>query len=782
VTLRQFAFALPLAGLLIGPPPARTQTPAPSGAVIQTETKLVLVDAVVTDKKGNYIRDLATKDFKVWEDNKEQTIKTFSFEADPASPSQSQKHYMVLFFDNSTMDTGDQLHARDAALKFIANNAGTNHLMAIVNFGGSLQIAQNFTDNAERLKNVVNGVKFSAVAPNADSDPNLAANPQLARAAANFGARDVILSLRSLAKSLANIPGRKTLVLFTAGFPLTQEILSEVTATVDVANKSNIAIYPIDVRGLVAPTPQARLDAPIDNGGAMPRGLAAFLKPAAFTPGSVAFFMPQHGGAGGGGGGGGGGHGGGGVGGGGVGGGGVGGGGGGRPGGGGAPSGGGGAPGAGGGRPGSGAPGGGTPGAGGRPGGGTYGGNGGINNGMYGNPAWSNPYNQSRLLIPKLPESTATNQDVMFALASGTGGFVIHETNDLLGGLEKIGKDQNEYYILGYTPPESDEGSCHTLRVKVDRGGTEVRSRSGYCNAKPQDFLAGNSVEKELETRAAAAQPGNVAATMQLPFFYTAPNEARVNVAMDISTESLKFEKQKGKYHADINVLGIAYLADGSTAARFSDTVKLESEDKKQMEAMKERPLHYENQFEIGAGHYNLKVVFDSGGQNFGKVEMPLTVEPYEPKGFGMSAIALSKEFHPANDLGSGLDALLIEDRTPLISQGMQVVPAGSNRFKKTDPVAFYMEIYEPLMVTPDPQKPTVVAFQLRVLDGKTGEQKEDTGLMRIQTPEKSTLPVIPVAARIPTDPLSSGPYVVELRALDSAGKESKRSTNILIE
>ena len=52
------------------------QTPVESGAVIRAETRLVLVDAVVTDKKGDYVHDLTIKDFKVWEDNKEQNIKT----------------------------------------------------------------------------------------------------------------------------------------------------------------------------------------------------------------------------------------------------------------------------------------------------------------------------------------------------------------------------------------------------------------------------------------------------------------------------------------------------------------------------------------------------------------------------------------------------------------------------------------------------------------------------------------------------------------------------------
>jgi len=91
------------------------------------------------------------------------------------------------------------------------------------------------------------------------------------------------------------------------------------------------------------------------------------------------------------------------------------------------------------------------------------------------------------------------DQQVLYELADGTGGFLIHDTNDLLSGMERIAKEQNEYYIIGYTPPDSRDGSCHTIKVKVDRGGTIVRSRTGYCNIKPLDFLAGKPIERELE-------------------------------------------------------------------------------------------------------------------------------------------------------------------------------------------------------------------------------------------------------------------------------------------
>jgi hypothetical protein len=386
------------------------------------------------------------------------------------------------------------------------------------------------------------------------------------------------------------------------------------------------------------------------------------------------------------------------------------------------------------------------------------------------------------MIIPQLPDSTSTNQNIMFMLAAGTGGFVIHETNDLVGAMTKIGKEQGEYYVLGYTPPESEEGSCHTLRVKVGRGGTEVRARTGYCNSRPQDLLAGNSTEKDLETRAATAQAGSVTASMQLPFFYTAANVARVNVAMEIATDKVKFEKEKGKLHATINILGLAYLPNGTVGARFSDALKIDFDDKKQMEAFKEQPMHYENQFDVASGKYNLKVVFASGGEGFGKVEMPLAIDPYDEKQFSMSGLALSKQVHKASELGTGLDALLLEDRVPLIADGMQLVPYGSNHFKKGDLVAFYTELYEPLLVNSAQTVAPVLAFDLRVLDGKTGAQKEDTGLLRVGLPAQKGSPTVPVAGKIPTESLSPGSYKVEIKAVDDAGKEFKRTADFEIE
>ncbi len=123
VNINRLKFLTAMIGLLGGATLApqllaqNTQQPPPvdNGTVIKTETRVVLVDAVVTDKKGAYVRDLKQKDFKVYEDGKEQQIRSFTFEADPNSPMAQQPRYIVLLFDNSTVGFSDQRYARDAA-------------------------------------------------------------------------------------------------------------------------------------------------------------------------------------------------------------------------------------------------------------------------------------------------------------------------------------------------------------------------------------------------------------------------------------------------------------------------------------------------------------------------------------------------------------------------------------------------------------------------------------------------------------------------------------------
>jgi len=372
--------------------------------------------------------------------------------------------------------------------------------------------------------------------------------------------------------------------------------------------------------------------------------------------------------------------------------------------------------------------------------------------------------NQPQILIPKFPETGSTNQQVLQALAEGTGGFTILNTNDLLGGLDRIALEGNQFYVLGYVPQATPEGSCHTLKVKLNRGGMEVRSRSGYCNTRPVNPLDGKPLEKQMEDRAAGSQPGAILGTMQAPYFYTAPNIARVNLIMQIPGDSLVFSKDKGKYHAVVNVLGIAYKPDGSTGARFNDVLNLDM-DKDQWKEFTKGPYRYQNQFDAAPGNYKLTVVLSSGGDAFGKFEMPLRIDAYDGKKFTLGGVVLSTFLQPLTAISTEVDAALLEDRTPLIIKGMQVNPAADYRFKKTDNLVLYSEIYEPLLKSDHPPR---VGAGYTIFDKATNKQVFSTGAQTMDDFIQKGNPVVPFGMKVQLKDLPAGNYHLVLQAVDA--------------
>ena len=233
-----------LVGLLLAIAGTQTHLLAQGTNTIRSETKVVLVDAVVTDKKG-YVHNLTAEDFAVFEDDKKQTISSFSAEGDPAAASKAQAHYMMFLFDDSSMDNSAQRRARAAAIQFVEANAGPNQMIAIVNFRGAVQVAQNFTADTARLKTVLAGGAPSALSVNGPA-PGL-------NSAASLDAHSLFLAVRGLARDLASVPGRKTLVLLSADSQLkAEEHSSEINAALDACNRANVAIYGIDTRGFVA--------------------------------------------------------------------------------------------------------------------------------------------------------------------------------------------------------------------------------------------------------------------------------------------------------------------------------------------------------------------------------------------------------------------------------------------------------------------------------------------------------------------------------------------------
>ncbi|MGA2536656.1 MAG: VWA domain-containing protein [Terracidiphilus sp.] len=78
-------------------------------------------------------------------------------------------------------------------------------------------------------------------------------------------------------------------------------------------------------------------------------------------------------------------------------------------------------------------------------------------------------------------ESMRENEDVMAALADGTGGTFFHNNNDLEGGLQALAAGPKYLYVLNVSLQDvKPNGAYHGLKVEVDRPGVKVQTRRGY--------------------------------------------------------------------------------------------------------------------------------------------------------------------------------------------------------------------------------------------------------------------------------------------------------------
>jgi VWFA-related protein len=87
-------------------------------------------------------------------------------------------------------------------------------------------------------------------------------------------------------------------------------------------------------------------------------------------------------------------------------------------------------------------------------------------------------------------EKAADTQQVLFNLASETGGRAALNGNDLRSDLAGIAGDLRSYYSLGYTPERSGDGRVHAIEVKVKREGLRARSRTTYTDRPREELLA----------------------------------------------------------------------------------------------------------------------------------------------------------------------------------------------------------------------------------------------------------------------------------------------------
>ena len=171
-------------------------------------------------------------------------------------------------------------------------------------------------------------------------------------------------------------------------------------------------------------------------------------------------------------------------------------------------------------------------------------------------------------------------------------------------------------------------------------------------------------------------------------------------------------------------------------------------------------------------------MAFSSGAQGFGKVEMPLKIDPWNGQTLSESGVALSHDAQPAADPAAGLDGSLLEGLRPLVAKGAELVPTGTSQFHAADRAFFYVELYEPLLTAANPAALPLVGFRFRVLDRASGQQKEDTGVKMAVSFMRAGSPVVPIVSALPIANLPPGAYKLEVSVMRQTGEPVVRTAD----
>lgn len=297
--------------LLQGQTASQSSVPAslsPAGA-IKVTTRLVQISVVAHDHHGNAVADLTKQEFELTDDGKRQIISEFSVDTfsrrsgsgtspSPVMPrnivtnrperqANTPGSVTVLLLDFYNTALTDQMSGRKQIIKFLHQIQPGDRVAVYVLTGSGFNVIHDFTNNAESLvaalarvipgySHELDGSDFTAANTGDDQTDAMldASNASVANFYTGNRVINTCLSFKALATHLAGISGRKNVVWVSGGFPISfgygdeqdtvdmatinrgaaqdRELFAQyIEAASQAVNTSNVAIYPVDARGLM---------------------------------------------------------------------------------------------------------------------------------------------------------------------------------------------------------------------------------------------------------------------------------------------------------------------------------------------------------------------------------------------------------------------------------------------------------------------------------------------------------------------------------------------------
>ncbi len=326
--MRRYLAVFALCSLLAMAAYAQDPKPSPpaDAGVVKITTSLIQIDVTVTDKRGRTVTDLKPEEIEIYENGQKQKITGFSFvtgvkktltpdKIDKSKPPIPEpplvlrpdqvRRTVALVVDDLTLSFESAAYTRRALKKFVDDQMQDGDLVGIIRTGAGIGALQQFTSNKQQLYAAIDRVKwnssgrgrFGSFSPNEPtmaqtrraqgeqftSNADIQAEKDFRDSANDFReslfTTGTLGALKYIVGNMGDLPGRKSVILFSDGFQIFPGMKNQVAAarlmgeergiqtngeggffaarTLDfmkeliaLANRKSVIFYTIDARGL----------------------------------------------------------------------------------------------------------------------------------------------------------------------------------------------------------------------------------------------------------------------------------------------------------------------------------------------------------------------------------------------------------------------------------------------------------------------------------------------------------------------------------------------------
>ena len=197
-------------------------------------------------------------------------------------------------------------------------------------------------------------------------------------------------------------------------------------------------------------------------------------------------------------------------------------------------------------------------------------------------------------------------------LADQTGGFLIKGSNNLNSGLTRVDEDMRSHYVITYVPKNTDyDGRFRQISVKVGTPGLTVQSRKGYYAVRS----VGSEPVLDYEAPAIAAldraQPKDSFPVRTLALsFPEAKHPGLVPVLVEAPAGAFTYniDKEKNTYRADFSIVTLVKDQSEQVVSKLSQHYKLSGPADK-LDAEKRGQVLFYRSAELRPGNYTVEAV-----------------------------------------------------------------------------------------------------------------------------------------------------------------------------